>query len=80
MRATILIRLKSEVFDAQGRELVQRINDIGHAEVTGARVGKVIDLELDAGDRENAVKRITDLCKNLLANSVIEDFTILEIE
>lgn len=74
--ARVFVTLKPGVLDPQGRAIVHSLAAEGFAEVTGARVGKVIELELDETDRARAVERLKSMCEKLLANTVIERYEI----
>ena len=76
MKARVRVFLKPSVFDPQGSTVAQALKRIGFEEVMNARIGKTIDLELDATDRETAKKRVAAMCEKLLANSVIESYSI----
>ena len=76
MKIKVIVTLKEEVFDAPGRAVAERLNKAGYGEVRAARVGQVIELDLDTVDREGAVDRIQSMCKQVLANAVVEDFSI----
>ena len=71
MRATILIRPKGGILDPQGEAVGQSLRKLGF-DVHTARVGRVVDLELEADDAESARREITRMCEALLANSLIE--------
>lgn len=80
MKARIIVVLKEEVLDPQGRAVAKRLNTSGYPEVKEARVGKFIELNLETGDREHAQRRVIQMCKDLLANEMIEDYEILSLE
>jgi phosphoribosylformylglycinamidine synthase PurS subunit len=74
--ARVLIRLQSGVNDPQGLTVLGSLRDIGHDEVRGVRVGKVIDLQLQAADEEQARELINQMCRDLLVNPVIESYEV----
>ena len=78
MRATVLVRPKPGILDPQGEAVGSALGHLGF-EVRDARVGKVIDLELDAADATEAKAQVERMCERLLANPLIEDFEV-EIE
>lgn len=80
MKAKILVRLKDEVLDAQGRAVAERLQNLGFSEVKDARVGKYIELEIQSADRENAVDRLQQMCEKLLVNEVVEEFDIQAVD
>ncbi|HLG09985.1 MAG TPA: phosphoribosylformylglycinamidine synthase subunit PurS [Gaiellaceae bacterium] len=75
MRATVLVRPKQGILDPQGEAVQRSLRKLGF-DVSAARVGRVIDLELDADQTENARATIERMCAELLANSLIESFEI----
>ena len=71
--------LKSGVLDPQGEAVRHALGALGFEGVEGVRQGKVIDLELAETDRAAAENTVREICERLLANTVIESYTI-EIE
>jgi len=76
MKAIIRIALKSGVLDPQGRTIARSLAHMGFGGVTNARQGKIIELELDTEDAGQAKTDVEKMCKQLLANVVIEDYQI----
>ncbi|HEV8457776.1 MAG TPA: phosphoribosylformylglycinamidine synthase subunit PurS [Methylomirabilota bacterium] len=76
MKARVLVRLKQSILDAQGASVKRALEGLGFPEVQDVRVGKVLDLELAGISADQARKRIEEMCGRLLANPVIEDFTV----
>jgi len=76
VKARVLVRLKPSILDAQGASVRKALEGLGFAEVRDVRVGKVLDLEVDVLDGEQARKRIDEMCARLLVNPVIEDFSV----
>jgi phosphoribosylformylglycinamidine synthase len=74
MKANIFVTLKREVLDPQGDAVRRALRSLGFEEVKSARVGKLIELELEGSDRRSAESHIRAMCEKLLANPVIEDF------
>jgi phosphoribosylformylglycinamidine synthase subunit PurS len=75
MRATVLVRPKSGILDPQGEAVGGSLRKLGFA-VGGARVGRLIDLELEAGSAEDARAQVERMCQQLLANPLIESVEI----
>ena len=73
MTAKIYVTLKSGVLDPQGQAVGRSLARLGFSEVTDARIGKYIEIKLD-GTRSDVEKRIDAMCRDLLANTVIEDY------
>lgn len=77
MKAIVHVDLKPGVLDPQGKAVADTLVRMGFSEVSGARIGKVIELELDDGlDRAAAEARVTEMCETLLANTVIERYRV----
>ena len=75
MKATILVRPKQGILDPQGAAVEHALEQLGFA-VSGARVGKVVDLEVDAADEAQARTQVEQMCEKLLANPLMESFEI----
>ena len=71
--------LKNGVLDPQGKAIGQALESLGFEGVGEVRQGKVIELELASSDRNAAEAEVDQMCQRLLANTVIENYTI-EIE
>ena len=71
----ITVRLDAGVNDPQGNTVREALETLGHADVRRVRVGKVIDLVLDADSEAAARERAEGLCRELLANPVIETYS-----
>jgi phosphoribosylformylglycinamidine synthase subunit PurS len=75
MRATVLVRPKGGILDPQGEAVERSLRQLGF-EVGEARVGRLIDLEVDAPSPEEARTQLERMCENLLANPLIESYEI----
>ena len=75
MRATVLVRPKPGILDPEGEAVESSLRQLGFA-VEGARIGRVVDLELEEGDPEQAKTELERMCKQLLANPLIESYEI----
>jgi phosphoribosylformylglycinamidine synthase len=75
LRATVLVRPKAGILDPQGQAVGDSLRDLGFA-VEGARIGRVIDLEVTAGSEDEARAEVERMCESLLANPLIESFEI----
>ncbi len=76
MRATVLVRPKPGILDPQGEAVGAAARPSRASEVHDARVGKVIDLEVDAADEAAAKAAVEQMCEQLLANPLIESYEI----
>jgi len=76
MKAIVHVALKSGVLDPQGKAVADTLGRMGFGEVQGARIGKVIELDLEGVAEADAEARVKEMCEKLLANTVIESFRI----
>jgi phosphoribosylformylglycinamidine synthase len=76
MKAIVNIFLKAGVLDSQGKAVHHALDSLHFNDVKDVRVGKQIVLQLDESDKEKAMADVTKMCEELLANTVIEDYTI----
>jgi phosphoribosylformylglycinamidine synthase len=75
MRATVLVRPKQGILDPQGEAVASALDHLGF-HVGTARVGKVIDLDVDAPDEVSARTEVEKMCEQLLANQLIESYDV----
>ena len=75
MKATVLVRPKPGILDPQGEAVGSALGHLGFA-VENARVGKVIDLDVDATDAAEAKAKVEKMCEQLLANPLIESYEV----
>ena len=80
MRARVVVTLKQEVLDPQGRAIQRACQSLGHRQVTDVRQGKLFEIVLDGVDPKGARALLQELGEKLLANPVIEDFRVEQIE
>jgi phosphoribosylformylglycinamidine synthase len=73
MKARVLVTLKSGVLDPQGKAIHHALEGLGFAGVNDVRAGKLIELDLQEGVEDAAIE---EMCRKLLANTVIENFRI----
>ena len=76
MKISATVTLKKEVLDPQGKVVGQTLKNMGYKNIVNIRQGKYFDIELDETDKEKAKKIAEEICKKLLTNVVIEDYTI----
>ena len=76
MKARIHVSLKPGVLDPQGKAIGNALHALGFAGIGEVRQGKLIELELDDTDAAAARARVEDMCRQLLANPVIENYLI----
>ena len=75
MKATVLVRPKQGILDPQGDAVESALGHLGFS-VSEARVGKVVDLEVEASDASEARAQVERMCEQLLANPLIESFEV----
>ena len=75
MKATVLVRPKHGILDPQGQAVESSLRQLGFA-VDGARIGRVVDLEVEATDPTAARAEVERMCEQLLANPLIESYEI----
>jgi len=76
MKARIHVTLKNGVLDPQGKAIEHALAGLGFDGVNEARQGKFIELELAETDKDKAHAAVEDMCKKLLSNTVIENYSI----
>jgi phosphoribosylformylglycinamidine synthase len=76
MKARVHVYLKPGVLDPQGQAVSNSLNHLGFDEVAGVRQGKLIEIDLNTADAEEAQQRVAEMCDKLLANPVIENYDI----
>ncbi len=79
-RLRIDIRRKEGLSDPEGVATLRALHDLGYAEVDEVHFGRMIYLDLPDGDEEGTDERVEEMCRRLLANPVIEDWTVETIE
>ena len=76
MKISATVTLKKDVLDPQGKVVRQTLKNMGYNGVVNVRQGKYFEIELNETDKEKAKKITEEICKKLLTNIVIEDYTI----
>ena len=76
MKISATVTLKKDVLDPQGKVVNQTLKNMGYKNIINVRQGKYFEIELNEIDKEKAKKIAEEICKKLLANIVIEDYTI----
>jgi phosphoribosylformylglycinamidine synthase len=76
MKANVYVTLKTEVLDPQGDAVRRGLDALGMKGVKNVRIGKLVEIELDAADKATAERELKSMAEKLLANAVIEDFRI----
>jgi phosphoribosylformylglycinamidine synthase len=74
--ARVNVTLKPGIADPQGQTIEKALPALGYDGVHQVRVGKMIELEVDASDPDDAKRRVEEMCEKLLANPVIEAYEV----
>lgn len=78
MRIKILIRLKSQILEPQGKVIEQSLKSLGFEEFSNIRQGKLIEIDLpDSLNEKERSEKIDSACKRLLVNEIIEEYEVL---
>jgi len=78
MKVQVIITLKKNVLDPQGKVIQQTLGGMGFNNISEVRQGKFFEIEIDEKDQKKAKEKVKDLSKKLLTNLVIEDYKIIE--
>jgi phosphoribosylformylglycinamidine synthase PurS subunit len=76
MKAKVHVTLKNGVLDPQGKAIESALDHLGFRDVGAVRVGKYIELDLKDTNKDKAQASLKDMCEKLLANTVIEKYSI----
>ena len=76
MKVRVLVRLKAGILDVQGAAVQRALGGLGFHDVRELRVGKLLELDVDAPTEAAARQRVDEMCRKLLTNSILEDYTI----
>jgi len=76
VKVRVLVRLKPGILDVQGASVKRALSGLGFDDVRELRIGKVIEVEVEAETPAGARQRADEMCRKLLANPVLEDYTI----
>ena len=79
MKFSITVTLKKDVLDPQGKVVQNTLLNMGMASIKSIRQGKYFEIELNDADEKKAKKKVEDMCQKLLANLIIEDFSVNKI-
>lgn len=78
-KATITVRLRKSILDPQGKAIYHALQNLGFDSVDQVRIGKSIEMWINAGSSEEAEQKARAACDKLLANPVMEDFEVVVI-
>ena len=77
MKVSVVITLKKDVLDPQGKVIHQTLDGMGFADINEVRQGKYFEIDTKESDKTKAEEKVEDMCKKLLATLVIEDYKII---
>ena len=80
MKISAIITLKKDVLDPQGKVIHQALDGMGFNSVNDVRQGKYFEIDVNENDSKKAKAIVEDMCEKLLANLVIENYKIIEIQ
>jgi len=76
MKVRVLVRLKPGILDVQGAAVQRALAGLGFDDVRELRIGKLVEVDVDAPSADQARARVDEMCRRLLANTILEDYTI----
>ena len=79
MKISVVITLKKDVLDPQGKIIQQTLDGMGFNDINEVRQGKYFEIDTNESDPNKAKDKVEEMCKKLLANLVIENYKIIEV-
>ena len=80
MKISVVITLKKDVLDPQGKVIHQTLDGMGFGDVNEVRQGKYFEIDTKEDDPKKAKNKVEEMCKKLLANLVIENYKIIDLK
>ena len=80
MKISVIITLKKDVLDPQGKVIQQTLDGMGFDNINEVRQGKYFEIDVQEKDQKKAKEIVDNMCKKLLANLVIENYKIIETQ
>ena len=80
MKISVIITLKKDVLDPQGKVIHQALDGMGFNDVNEVRQGKYFEIDTKESDPNKAKEKVEEMCKKLLANLVIENYKIIDVQ
>ena len=78
MKISVIITLKKDVLDPQGKVIHQTLDGMGFQDINEVRQGKYFEIDTKENDNDKAKAKVEEICKKLLANLVIENYKIID--
>ena len=79
MKISVIITLKKDVLDPQGKVVQNTLKNLGMLDLKSIRQGKFFEIEIEEKDEKKAEQKVEEMCKKLLVNLIIEDYRISKI-
>ena len=80
MKFSVTVTLKKDVLDPQGKVVLNTLTNLGMSNVKNIRQGKFFEIDLNEKDQKKAEKKVNEMCKKLLVNLIIEDYSINRVQ
>jgi phosphoribosylformylglycinamidine synthase PurS subunit len=80
MKISVIITLKKDVLDPQGKVIHQTLDGMGFSDINEVRQGKYFEIDTKESDPKKAKDKVEEMCKKLLANLVIENYKIIDAQ
>ena len=80
MKISVIITLKKDVLDPQGKVIHQTLDGMGFNDISEVRQGKYFEIDTKESDSKKAKDKVEEMCKKLLANLVIENYKIIDAQ
>jgi len=80
MKISVIITLKKDVLDPQGKVIHQTLDGMGFNDINEVRQGKYFEIETKESNSKKAKDKVEEMCKKLLANLVIENYKIIDVQ
>ncbi len=80
MKISVIITLKKDVLDPQGKVIHQALDGMGYNDINEVRQGKYFEIDTKESDPKKAKDKVEEMCKKLLANLVIENYKIIDVQ
>ena len=80
MKISVIITLKKDVLDPQGKVIQQTLDGMGFNDINEVRQGKYFEIDTKESDPKKAKDKVEDMCKKLLSNLVIENYKIIDAQ
>ncbi|MDA9187020.1 phosphoribosylformylglycinamidine synthase subunit PurS [Candidatus Pelagibacter sp.] len=80
MKISVIITLKKDVLDPQGKVIHQTLDGMGFNDIKEVRQGKYFEIDTNENDPKKAKDKVEEMCKKLLANLVIENYKIIDAQ